>query len=83
MLLDYDEWVDWETLPIMADDNVDEHNKDADHENAGMGVSYVHHATYQSDSNLSREKKTSEEWCSGLVEHFLYSKDNNLTHWEH
>ena len=59
MLLDYDELDDWVTLPVITDADVDYHDEDADLENTGTGVSYVHHATYQNDSNSSHKWSTS------------------------
>ena len=81
MLLDYDEWDDWETLPIITDDDVDEHGEDDGLENAGIGVSFVRCANRQSGSSTSREKKAYEDRRDGLVEHYLYLKDNALTRW--
>ena len=81
MLLDYDEWDDWETLPIITDDDVDEHEEDDGLENAGIGVSFIHCTNCRSGSSTSREKKAYEDRRDGLVEHYLYSKDNALTHW--
>ena len=41
MLLDYDEWDDWESFPIIDEDDVDGHAEDAPLENRAQEVSYV------------------------------------------